>query len=306
MMNIKNAHVKYIISLLLFGLNGIVASLITLSSYEIVLTRTLSGAVFLVLIFITTRQKAHFLENKTHFLYLVISGAALGASWLFLYEAYRQLGVGTASLAYYCGPVIVMILSSILFKEKLTWATALGFAAVLMGMYCVNMKALLDGGSVRGLFYGVMSAVMYAVMIIFTKKAGRITGLENSMWQVVSSFLIVAIFLGLKQGFAFPIGAGNIIPILILGIVNTGIGCYLYFSAVDALPVQTVAICGYLEPLSAVVFSVIFLSEKMSGIQILGAVLILGGAAFGELYNHRKIKTSDRYPLQVTESVIKR
>jgi len=48
--------------------------------------------------------------------------------------------------------------------------------------------------------------------------------------------------------------------------------------------VQTVAICGYLEPLSAVIFSVLFLSESMGPVKIIGAALIIGGAAYGELY----------------------
>lgn len=47
----KNAYGRYIAALLLFGLNGIVASHITLSSYEIVLTRTFIGSLFLVVVF---------------------------------------------------------------------------------------------------------------------------------------------------------------------------------------------------------------------------------------------------------------
>ena len=103
------------------------------------------------------------------------------------------------------------------------------------------------------------------------------------MWQLIASFLTVAIFLGIKQGFALHIESGSIIPILILGAVNTGIGCYFYFSSIGDLPVQTVAICGYLEPLSAVIFSTVFLNETMGFVQIIGAILILGGAVFGEL-----------------------
>ena len=75
----------------------------------------------------------------------------------------------------------------------------------------------------------------------------------------------------------------SILPILTLGLLNTGIGCYFYFSSSGDLPVQTVAICGYLEPLSAVVFAAILLSETMLPVQIIGAVLILGGALVGEL-----------------------
>lgn len=278
------AYFKYIAALLLFGMNGIVASYIKLNSYEIVFTRALIGSIFLALIFIATRQKAHFLENKTHLLYLVISGVTMGASWMFLYEAYQQLGVSIASLAYYCGPVIVMILSPIVFKEKMTQAKVLGFLAVLAGMFCVNMQALSEGKTTWGLFCGIMSAIMYASMVVFTKKAKCIIGLENAMWQLIMSFVTVATFLGIKQGFSLHIEISSIIPILILGIVNTGIGCYLYFSSIDNLPVQTVAICGYLEPLSAVIFSAILLSETMDPVQIISTVLILGGAAFGELF----------------------
>lgn len=228
---------------------------ISLSSYEIVFTRTLIGSVFLALIFIVTRQKACYLKEKAHFLYLMISGVAMGTSWLFLYEAYRQIGVSVATLAYYCGPVFVMVLSPILFKEKLTWTKVCGFLAVLTGMFLVNMQVLSEGKNAFGVLYGIMSAVLYACMVIFNKKAKSITGFENSMWQLITSFLTVTVFLGIKQGFALHIDAGSVIPILILGVVNTGIGCYFYFPSIGNLPVHTVAICGYLEPLFAVIFS---------------------------------------------------
>lgn len=60
-------------------------------------------------------------------------------------------------------------------------------------------------------------------------------------------------------------------------------GCYLYFSSIQQLPVESIAICGYLEPLSALIFAALFLQERLSAIQILGAIFIIGGAALGEL-----------------------
>jgi len=109
------------------------------------------------------------------------------------------------------------------------------------------------------------------------------------MWQLTISFLTVAIFLGLKQGFSIKIASENLLPILFLGIVNTGIGCYFYFSSIGDLPVQTVAIGGYLEPLSALFFSTAFLGETLGFVQIVGAVLILGGAAYGELHRQQQV-----------------
>lgn len=283
------AYAKYLFALLLFGSNGIVASYIALSSYEIVFLRTLIGSLMLLGIFLLTRQKISVLQNRRHLINLTVSGAAMGASWMFLYEAYRQIGVGSASLAYYCGPVIVMALSPLLFHEKLSWPKTIGFLAVLCGITLVNLQAVQEGSTGWGLFCGGMSAVLYAVMVIFNKRARSLTGLENSTLQLTVSFLTVAVFLWFKQGFLIQISGGDLLPILILGLVNTGLGCYFYFSSIGRLPVQTVAICGYLEPLSAVIFSVLFLKEYLQPIQILGAALIIGGALFGECaFQHRR------------------
>lgn len=280
----KNAYFKYILALLLFGTNGIVASNISLSSYEIVFLRTMIGSLMLTLIFAITKGRLSILRKRKQLLYLAVSGIALGTSWIFLYEAYQQIGVSFASLAYYCGPVIVMVLAPILFHERLTTTKGIGFLTVLIGIFLVNGQLAVTGASHWGLFCGSISAVMYAVMVIFNKKAEDITGLENSMLQMFFSFLTVAIFVISKQGLSIRIDASDVLPILILGLLNTGVGCYLYFSSIGRLGVQTVAICGYLEPLSAVVFSVLFLREGMTMIQVIGAALILGGAISGELF----------------------
>jgi len=287
MKNSKN-YIKYLASLLIFGMNGIVASHIAMNSYEIVLTRALLGSLFLIFIYVLANKKIRLPNNKKHFLFLAVSGFAMGTSWMFLYEAYQQIGVSIATLANYSGPILVMILSTILFHEKLTWQKTAGFFSVLIGMFFVNLQALNEGGTLWGLFCGIMSAVTYAFLIIFNKKATSITGLENSMWQLIFGFLTVSVFVFYKQGFSFTIEPTSILPILILGMINTGIGCYFFFSSIGNLPVQTVAICGYLEPLAAVIFSAVFLSEPMTPVRIVGAALIIGGAAFAELSGMEK------------------
>jgi len=279
----KRAYFKYIFALLLFGSNGILAVQILLSSYEIVLFRTLIGSALLIAIFVLARGKlTYFKQPKQQSLFITMSGVAMGASWMFLYEAYQQVGVGIASLAYCCGPVVVMALSPILFREKLRLLKVIGFITVLFGILLVSDRAYQDGATVWGLFCGGMSAVTYAAMVICNKKAKNIVGLENAMLQLFFGFLTVAVFVGVRQGYSINVAHGDWLPILILGLVNTGIGCYLYFSSIGRLPIQTVAICGYLELLSAVIFSVLILHESMQPVQILGAALILGGAVFAE------------------------
>jgi drug/metabolite transporter (DMT)-like permease len=53
--------------------------------------------------------------------------------------------------------------------------------------------------------------------------------------------------------------------------------------------VQTVAICGYLEPLSAVVLAAVLLQENMTVTQLFGAIMIIGGSVFGEMTSWKKV-----------------
>lgn len=291
-MRVNKSFIKYITAMLLFGSNGLVASYIALSSYEIVFLRTLTGGIFLLAIFLFSKGKFQALKNKKHFMYLILSGAAMGASWMLLYEGYQQIGVSMATLAYYIGPVFVMALSPVLFKEKLTTVKVLGILAALFGMFLVDREAILHSGLSWGLLCGILAAAMYACMVIFNKKAKSITGLENAVWQLLAAFSTVAVFMLFKQGLFFPVAAQSILPILILGIVNTGIGCYLYFSSIDRLRAQSVAICGYMEPLSALLFSTVFLQEHLSWVQTAGAVLIFLGAVLGEYWGRIKLPGS--------------
>lgn len=279
----KRAYTKYILALLLFGTNGIVASRIALSSYEIVLLRTMIGSLLLIALFLLNKGHFQFYRRKKDFLFLAISGMAMGISWMFLYEAYQQIGVSLSSLLYYCGPVIVMALSPLLFREKLTLPKIFGFALVLLGLVLVNGNIVGDTQSHWGILCGILSAVMYAFMVICNKKALQITGMENATLQLTVSFLTVAVFVTAVKGIQVDATSADLPWILLLGLVSTGIGCYFYFSSINDLPVQTVAICGYLEPLSAVVFSVLLLKESMSLAQVIGAVLIIGGAVLGSI-----------------------
>ena len=283
----RAAYGKYLASLILFGSNGVVASAIPLSSTAIVVIRTGIGALFLAAVFFLSRQKLTGFRYKKDLLFVLGSGAAMGGCWLFLYEAYQQIGVCLSSLAYFCGPVLLMAVSPLLFGEKLSRPMLLGFGVVLAGVVLVNGQVAQTGGLAWGLFCGGMSAVLYVLMIVLNKKAAHITGLENPTLQLAASFVVALVFLTVTGGIDFTMTPHGWGTALFLGLVNTGVGCYLYFSSIGQLPAQSVAICDYLEPLSAVFFSVLLLGEHLSPTQIVGAVCILGGALAGERLSHR-------------------
>ncbi len=124
-------------------------------------------------------------------------------------------------------------------------------------------------------------------MVVASKGAPHIEGLENSTIQVVAAFATALVLSLATRGVpSFLAGGAAGIDwgaVAMLGLVNTGVGCLLYFGAVAKLPVQTVAVVGYLEPLSAVVFSTVLLHETVTPVRLMGAALIIGGALFCEL-----------------------
>ena len=145
---------------------------------------------------------------------------------------------------------------------------------------------------IAGIVCGIASAFCYALMVIASKGAPHIEGLENSALQVSAAFVTALVLTLITQGTPSFLSAGVAASIdwravVMLGVVNTGLGCLLYFSAVAKLPVQTVAVVGYLEPLSAVVFSAVLLGEAITPVRLMGAALIIGGAIFCEVAGKR-------------------
>lgn len=278
----RTAYFKYIFALLLFGSNGVVASYITLSSYEIVLLRSVLGGAALAALYFLAGHQLTVLQYRKDTLYIALSGVAMALDWLLLFEAYQQIGVSLGMLINYCGPVIVVALSVVLFKERMTRPKVAALMMALLGVFFISGQAAAEGVNGWGLLCAGLSALAYAAMVIFNKLSKEITGMENAVLQLFFAAVTVAVFVGCKQGFYMEIAREDWLPILWISLLNTGGGCYYYFSSIGKLPVQTVAICGYIKPLSAVLFSVAFLHERLLSLQMVGAVLIVGGALSGE------------------------
>lgn len=278
----KKDYLKYLTGLLLFGSNGIIASHIVLSSYEIVFLRSVLGSLLLIVMYLASGHHFTAFSHKKDLLFLTASGIAMTADWLFLFEAFQQMGVSLSIIINYCGPAIAVAASVILFQDKLTLSKAIALGTALVGAILVNSFS--DGSMVTpaGLLCAVISAFSYAALVILNKCSKNITGTENAVIQLFVTAVTVTVYMGIRYGLQFSIPADNWPWILWLSLLNTGIGCYFYFSSISSLPVQTVAVCGYLEPLSAVLFSLIFLHEAMVPLQWVGGLMIIGGALFSE------------------------
>lgn len=281
----SRATLLYVLSLIIFGSNGIVASYIHLPSYQIVFFRMLLATIFLLLLFLIQKRTITFYKFPQDTVALFGSGVSLGLQWIFLFEAYRLVGVGTATLEYYTGPIIVMALTPFIFGEKLSAKKILGFIVVVAGATLIVSNGVEQNLSLVGLSMGALAAILYAVMIVCNRHITQISGLENTIIQLGTGCIVVAITTLIFHGIEIPADPSSVhwIAVLIIGLFNTGVGSLLYFPQLTQMPVHRVAIFGYLEPLSAVIFSALILGEPFDSLKIIGTTCILGGAIFAEI-----------------------
>ncbi len=278
---LRLSYGMYILSMLIFGTNGILVHHISLASSQIILMRTLIGGLLLTLI-VLLRGGFDRAGIRADILPLLVGGSVLGLNWVALFEAYRQLNVSLATLIYYVGPILVLLFSPVLFREKLNSRKITSVVLVAVGLVCISGSIALRGMSMRGLLTAVVSALFYAAVIIFNKRITHTGGLQTAALELDIAFVIVLIYMMLTVGPPHP-AVSDIPWIAVIGLVNTGLAYLLYFSGLQKLPAQSAALISYVDPVSALVFSALFLHETMTPVQILGAVLIIGGAVFGEL-----------------------
>ena len=271
----------YILAMLIFGTNGYLVAHLSLQGSQIVLVRTLVGGLLLTAIVLLRGgfdREAVRAERRD----LLFGGVALGLNWVALFTAYRMLNVSLATLIYYAGPMLVLLFSPLLFRESLTPQKIAAVAIVAAGLFCITGSITSAGMSLTGLLAAVLSALFYASLIIFNKRIVKTGGMQTAALELDVAFVVVLIYVLLTAGIPHPLKA-DIPYLLVLGLVNTGIAYMLYFTGLQKLPGQSVALISYVDPVSALVFSALLLHETMTPLQVLGAVLIIGGALLGEL-----------------------
>lgn len=283
----------YIIAaMLIFGSIGLFVRGIDLPSSEIALFRGIIGSSFLMLSMALLKNKFSWETIRSNLTLLLLSGAAIGANWIFLFEAYKYTTISTATLCYYCAPVIVIMLSPLILKEKLSGLKVACVAASLLGMsFVAGVNNLGAGGqnNLLGIAFGLTAAALYSSVILMNKFLKGLSGIESSSTQLVIASAVLLPYVMLTEKISFSAFTGQtVLLILTVGIIHTGIAYLLYFSAMQKLPGQTIALFSYVDPITAILLSSLILGEVMSPLQVLGALLILGSTLLSELSGTKK------------------
>ncbi len=288
--NKKRIPIGFIFAMVVFGTIAIFVKNIDLSSGEKALYRAVLALIVISGYLLVTRSKINIKEIKKELILLLISGAAMGFNWIFLFESYNYTTIAVSTLCYYMAPIIVTVVCAIFFKEKLSKKEIICFSLATLGVVLVVGTIDLSGKGtdLTGILFGLSAAVLYATVILINKGIKKVEGIHRTFFQFISAIIVLLPYVLLTDG--INIGSLNQtgwINLIILGVIHTGIAYCIYFSSMRNMKGQEVAVLSYIDPFIALIISVIV--DVTTIYQIIGAVMIIGFSIINEV-DFKKLK----------------
>ena len=198
-----------------------------------------------------------------------VLGIFLMLNNLSFFYAFQNTTIANAVLTHYTAPIIVAFLASVFLGERVTWRLVTAIAVASAGLWI-----LLNGFNVveahsYGIAAGLASGVSYAIIIIMSRSFSRhFSPVVLSFWA--NAFIVLMLLPFVR---VFPTQAWG--SFLIVGTVHSTVAPILYFKGLQTVTANRAAVLGYFEPVSAILFSMLFLNEKPGIYSVFGGVLIL-------------------------------
>lgn len=275
--------------MVIYGTLSLAVKNIALSSGEIAFWRVAIALVAILVYKWLRREKLPLKQAKGELFWLMVSGVALGGDWILFFEAYKYTSVSITTLSYYFCPVLVMILSPIVFRERITPRQWLCFVMASIGL--VLIIGARPSGSEKellGIALGLGAALFYAAIIIINKRIKSVGGIDRTIFQFAVALVVLAVYVPLSSGFDIAfLDVTGFVCLGILGLFHTALAYCLYFVSIRNITGQKVALLGYIDPLVAVLVSVLFFQEALTLWQLVGGLLIIGFTIYNEISTAR-------------------
>ena len=210
----------------------------------------------------------------------------IGVFYLLYFYTVRESTVGTAAILLYSAPAFVVVLARLFLKEPLNAAKIGALLLTVGGIFLVagaydpaNLEV-----SPKILLTGLLSGFTYGLYAVFGRPlAGHLRPAMILSYALGfgSVLLIVAALPTLDTLVGLP--AGSYALLLMLAVVHTALAFALYTFGIRHLGAGRAAIVATIEPVVAGILGVALLNEGLSVLKILGALLVLAGAALAQV-----------------------
>ncbi len=245
----------------------------------------LAGAVFLVAILRLDQQPALTRRDWATLIGLALVGTVLYQ--LFFLAGIARTSVANSALMFGCTPVAVAIMSSIAGHERLTMARWAGAALSLAGIYAlVGHRAELSAATLMGdllVFCGMLCWSLYSVAAQPLLK--RHSPLVVTGWaMVIGAALYGAVALpSLIRTDWGRISALSWVLMAASSLLALALSYMIWYTAVQRIGSARTAVYSNLTPIVAMIVAAVWLGERITSQQLLGAGLILSGIAVTRL-----------------------
>ena len=247
-------------------------------------------AVLIYALWLKFVKKMSFKITKKELLPIFALGVLYSISSITLFSSFQFIEAGVACTILFIYPVIVALIMSIFFKEKLTktvigsiFLTSIGILLLYKGKNGISLN-------INGIILVLFSALSYALYMIGINTIKPIQKINRAKltFYVMTAGLTVYIYniltttplqtLSTPSMWVFAIG---------LALFPTIISLETITISIKLIGSTTTAILGALEPLTAIFFGIIFFHEQMTVRIASGFILILIGV-FQIILNKKK------------------
>ena len=273
-----------------YGCIGLILAFVPYSTEVIVLCRAMIGAATILLLITLLKHRVDVENVKSHLPVMMGSGVCLALNWLCLFASYRLTTVAVGSVLNYLAPILLVIAAPFLFHERISWKKAACVAVAFVGVALVSgvFGGLAEGSNPLGVVLGIAAAFCFAGIVAFNKHLVDVDPLDKTLVQLfLAGIVLIPFAIAAGPAPEEPISvhpAVGVAGLLFVAVVLTGLIYVWYFDAIAVLPVQTVAVLGYLEPVVSVITSALILGEPLTPTGLIGSVLVIGAALAGETW----------------------
>ena len=232
-----------------------------------------------LMVFVVGCQNAVSTITPRALVFLALSGAATGLSWLCYFKALSIGNLSKVVAVDKSSTFLTILLALIFFREPFHWLTGLGIAVMITGTALMLEKGDAKKGEKGWLFYAAGSAVFAALQSILGKVGVQDmdSTLATALRTVVVLIFAWAIVLGKKEGGDWKKMTRRDAVLLVLSGITTGASWLCYYRALQTGRASVVVPIDKCSILFAVALSAIFLKEKQTRRSLLALALVVAG-----------------------------
>ena len=232
-----------------------------------------------LMVFVVGCQNAVSTITPRALVFLALSGAATGLSWLCYFKALSIGNLSKVVAVDKSSTFLTILLALIFFHEPFHWLTGLGIAVMIAGTALMLEKGDAKKGEKGWLFYAAGSAVFAALQSILGKVGVQDmdSALATALRTVVVLIFAWAIVLGKKEGGDWKKMTRRDAVLLVLSGITTGASWLCYYRALQTGRASVVVPIDKCSMLFAVALSAIFLKEKQTRRSLLALALVVAG-----------------------------